>query len=234
MNKVCFMKVTDKQDGFSNQSLTRCTNLNLFYSTLFFYSTKFFLKKNNEWGEKTRFLWGAEARGDYGYCSLGDRGERREGVLFTDNEFLVLVGDVTLDVTLGDTKHHSWVHFNKHMCHSVCVCARARTCVPSPYRWDWPGCTAPRQCPRPPPASSSAPPGRRPEAAGGSSAAGTCRQGAAEGQKGQVLAGKNRRHTLFSCTHAKSRRSKHVQSKKKNSRSQDSPGDHQRVLLKLI
>lgn len=41
MNKVCFMKVIDKQDGFSNQSPTCCTNLNLFYSTSF-YGTKIF------------------------------------------------------------------------------------------------------------------------------------------------------------------------------------------------
>lgn len=100
------MKVTDKQDGFSNQSLTHSTNLNLFYST-FLFTVQNFFKKEQWMGRENQLPVGAEAGGDYGYCSLGDRGERREGVLFTDNEFLVLVGDVTLDVTLRDTKHHS-------------------------------------------------------------------------------------------------------------------------------
>lgn len=58
-------------------------------------------------GIENKLPVGCQSLGNYGYCSLGDRGERREGVLFTDYEFLVLVGDVTLDVTLGDTKHHS-------------------------------------------------------------------------------------------------------------------------------
>lgn len=42
---------------------------------------------------------------DCGYSSLGDRGEWREGILFTDHELLVLVRDVTFDVTLGEEKH---------------------------------------------------------------------------------------------------------------------------------
>lgn len=41
---------------------------------------------------------------DCGYSSLGDWGEWREGILFTDHKLLVLVRDVTFDVTLGDEK----------------------------------------------------------------------------------------------------------------------------------